>query len=70
MVEMKSKMKILEDKFDIVASDLQVLIKSRDIWFHVSECILITQSLVVKSTTLLKYITSIGEWEWWKHKPC
>jgi len=31
MVEMKSKMKILEDKFDIVASDLQVLIKSRDI---------------------------------------
>lgn len=41
MVEMKSKMKILEDKVDIVASALQVLIKSSDIQFQVSECILI-----------------------------
>ncbi|CAL9227177.1 unnamed protein product [Arabidopsis halleri] len=37
MVEMKSKMKILEDKFDIVASALQVLIKSRDIRFQENE---------------------------------
>ncbi|CAE5983713.1 unnamed protein product [Arabidopsis arenosa] len=37
MVEMKSKMKILEDKFDIVASALQVLIKSRDIRFQGNE---------------------------------
>lgn len=41
MVEMKSKMKILEDKVDVVASALQALVKSRDVQFQVSECIII-----------------------------